>query len=91
MSPLKLETHVIRYAPGDICIFFSSAIYHKVERFVPKVQTQEESNQNITPGRIGTVFFFPEASFEILQDKNEGWGYKTAFGRNEDLVDMMGG
>jgi len=38
------------------------------------------------PGRIGSVFFFPSQSYNILDGKREGWGYKTAFGRNEALV-----
>jgi hypothetical protein len=39
------------------------------------------------PGRIGSVFFFfPKASYDILKDKRLRWGYETAFGRNENLV-----
>jgi hypothetical protein len=77
-----------RYDPGHVCIFFSSKIYHKVETFHPAQQTIEQSKQNITPGRIGSVFFFPKPSYEILEDKWKGWAYKTAFGRNEHLVDV---
>jgi hypothetical protein len=51
------------------------------------VQTEAEARENITPGRIGTVFFFPEASYEILKDKRRNWGYETAFGRNEGLME----
>jgi hypothetical protein len=35
----------------------------------------------LTPGRISTVFFFPEASYELLCDKEAGWGPQTNYGR----------
>jgi len=51
------------------------------------MQTEEQAQQKITPGRISSVFFFPAASYEILCDKKAGWDYRTAFGRNEKLVE----
>jgi hypothetical protein len=39
------------------------------------------TGDDLTPGRIGTVFFFPEPSFEILKDKPAGWGALTDYGR----------
>ena len=45
------------------------------------------TQQAITPGRIGSVFFFPEASYDILKDKRPGWGYQTAFGKNDSIVE----
>lgn len=66
-------------------MFFSSTIYHKVAPFSPLPQTMEQSDQNITPGRIGSVFFFPRNSLSILKGKPRRWGYKTAFGKNEHL------
>jgi len=45
-----------------------------------------EEEEKITPGRIGSVFFFPRNSLNVLQGKPKRWAYKTAFGRNEDLV-----
>ena len=77
-----------RYDPGHVCIFYSSKIFHKVAKFHPAVQTSSEAEQSITPGRIGSVFFFPSASYHILKDKREGWGYQTAFGRNKGLVEV---
>ena len=74
-----------RYDPGHVCIFFSSLIYHKVATFYPSTQTASQAEQNITPGRIGSVFFFPSASYKILKDRRPNWGYETAFGRNEAL------
>jgi hypothetical protein len=82
---LKSLTHS-RYSPGDFCIFYSSTIYHKVAPFVPLPQTTDQAASNITPGRIGTVFFFPKNSLEILEGKPKRWGYKTAFGKNEHLL-----
>lgn len=78
--------NIFRYAPGDFCIFFSSAIYHKVAPFSPLPQTAEQAALNITPGRIGSVFFFPKQSLEILREKPPRWGYQTAFGKNEHLL-----
>jgi hypothetical protein len=74
-----------RYSPGDFCIFYSSVIYHKVAPFTPLPQTPEQALHNITPGRIGNVFFFPKNSLRILQGKPKRWGYRTAFGKNEHL------
>lgn len=42
--------------------------------------------QNITPGRIGNVFFFPKDSYQILSDKRPDWAYQTAFGKNDALM-----
>jgi hypothetical protein len=75
----------IRYSPGDFCIFFSSDIYHKVAPFTPLPQTADQAADNITPGRIGSVFFFPKNSLAILRGKPKRWAYRTAFGRNEHL------
>lgn len=70
-----------RYGPGSICIFYSSELYHKVSKFDPLPQTKEQKEKDITPGRIGTVMFFPEASFEILKGKPKGWAVKTNYGK----------
>lgn len=80
-----LSRLLYRYAPGDFCIFFSSDIYHKVAPFIPLPQAPEQAAHNITPGRIGSVFFFPKNSLRILKGKPRRWGYTTAFGRNEHL------
>jgi hypothetical protein len=72
-------------------IFYSSEIYHKVNHFIPMQQTLSAQSQDIMPGRIGTVFFFPKASYEILRSKPAGWGHQTAFGRNEHLFQKMYG
>jgi len=74
-----------RYSPGDFCIFFSSIIYHKVAPFTPLPQTPAQKAQDITPSRIGSVFFFPRNSLRMLEGKPDRWGYRTAFGKNEHL------
>lgn len=58
---------------------------HLVDTFYPLPQSPEDRRQKITPGRIGSVFFFPKASFQLLQGKGPHWARKTAFGRNEYL------
>jgi hypothetical protein len=73
------------YLPGDVCIFFSSRIVHKVETFIPLPQTPDEASQGITPGRIGTVLFFPKDTLELLRGKGPEWAVKTAHGRYEHL------
>lgn len=74
------------YDPGHVCIFYSSIIFHKVTKFYPHVQTTEQQEEKVTPGRIGTVFFFPKHSYTILKDKRPGWALETAFGRMENLI-----
>jgi hypothetical protein len=59
-----------------------------VATFQPNTQTETHAQQAITPGRIGSVFFFPDASYKILEDKRPGWGFQTAFGKNEGIVDI---
>jgi hypothetical protein len=39
-----------------------------------------KAEDRFTPGRIGSVFFFPEQSFEILKDKPENWFKNTPAG-----------
>ncbi|KAF8867895.1 hypothetical protein CPB84DRAFT_1810481, partial [Gymnopilus junonius] len=67
------------YDPGHVCIFYSSIIYHKVAKFESAIQTTLQAEEKITPGRI--------ESYQILHDKPPRWGYRTAFGRAEDMDD----
>jgi hypothetical protein len=71
-----------------VCIFYSSLIFHKVAKFNPLPQTEEEKEERITPGRIGSVFFFPADSYKILKGKKKKWAFRTAFGKNEHLLEM---
>jgi len=63
-----------RYSPGDFCIFYSSTIYHKVAPFIPLPQTTDQAANNITPGRIGSVFFFPKEQSRDSGGKAEEMG-----------------
>lgn len=74
------------YEAGSICLFFAGLLFHKVAHWTPKVQTLDQQAQNITPGRIGNVFFFPKPSFELLKGKPPLWGRVTSFGRNEKFL-----
>ena len=40
-------------------------------------------HEGVTPGRIGSVFFFPSHRIEVLENKEPGWGRKTDYGRWE--------
>ena len=63
-----------------MCFSFSSLLAHLVAPWRPKVQTVEMQEERITPGRIGTVFFFPKDSLQILADKAPHWAVTTAMG-----------
>jgi hypothetical protein len=65
-----------------VCIFYSSILFHKVAPFIPTPQTAAQKQEEITPGRIGTVMFFPKPSFDILKGKRKNWGRETNFGKN---------
>jgi hypothetical protein len=56
-----------------------------VSTFKPLEQTAAQISEAITPGRIGSVFFFHKDSLEILRGKPKYWGRETNYGRNEDL------
>jgi hypothetical protein len=63
-----------------MCFSFSSLLGHWVAPWRPKVQTVEMQEERITPGRIGTVFFFPKDSLQILLGKAPNWAATTAQG-----------
>jgi hypothetical protein len=60
-----------------------------VATFYPNPQTIPQAQQAITPGRIGSVLFFPEASYKNLEDERPGWGFQTAFGKNTDYRHLI--
>jgi len=62
------------YRPGDVLIFLSGYLYHTVQRWKP---TATPKGSELSPGRIGNVFFSPKASYEKLQDKVSGWNIDT--------------
>ncbi|TFK17187.1 hypothetical protein FA15DRAFT_605591, partial [Coprinopsis marcescibilis] len=75
----------LAYLPGEVCIFYSSDLYHMVAPYQALQPSEEDKRDQISPGRIGSVFFFPKESFKELYDKPEGWGYKTQWGKNSHL------
>ena len=66
------------YRPGDVFISYSDALVHRVSHWTmpDKPNFQDE----VTPGRIGSVFYFPEQSLEELKDRPKGWAQDTAHG-----------
>ncbi|KAF8240877.1 hypothetical protein L208DRAFT_1230812, partial [Tricholoma matsutake] len=72
------------YHPGHICLFLSADIFHKVAQWTPDCM---QSQVELTPGRIGSVFFFPEKSFELLCNKPAGWGKRTGYGAWDQFFD----
>lgn len=67
------------YLAGHICFFQSADIYHLVSTFFsPDMDPEEDA---CTPGRIGSVFFFPEHSLNVLEKKAKGYAMK-GFGRH---------
>ena len=75
----------LSYRPGCVCLFYSSILYHKVSAFKPLPRTVVQRKESITPGWIGSIFFFHKDSFEKLKGKPKEWGRQTNFGRNEGL------
>ncbi|KAF8164939.1 hypothetical protein B0H34DRAFT_670905 [Crassisporium funariophilum] len=73
-----------QYSGGEMYIPLLKAkfslIHHKVGKFKAHLQTAEQKEECITPGRTGTVFFFPKDSLSILEEKPEGWASRTGLG-----------
>jgi hypothetical protein len=65
------------YCPGHMCIYFAQVLYHTVEEWNP---LGGMTNEKITPGRIGHVFFSPDQSVKALFGKEPGWASHTAGG-----------
>lgn len=66
------------YRVGSMAIFFASVFWHKIASWKPNIY---QSGSPLTPGRIGTAFFFPLNSLRVLEGKPEGWAADTAYGR----------
>lgn len=71
------------YGPGHVVIFNASDILHKV---VEWTASPGQEGARVSPGRIGSVFFFPRASLDTLRGKLPGWGRTTNYGRAEHLM-----
>lgn len=55
-------------------------MYHRVAKWEPTDHTHLEE---LTPGRIGSGLFFPQENYNILKDKEPGWGKDTGYGEWE--------
>ena len=79
ISNLSL-TEMVRYASGDVLISFAGALPHRVSEW--RVSNGDNTlEEGLTPGRIASVFFFPENSLHLLKNKLPMWGKSTAYGR----------
>jgi hypothetical protein len=67
----------IRYSPGHVIIFRSSALYHAVAKWTA---SQMEPGDIFTPGRLSWVYFNHKHIVDFLQDKPKGWFKETAGG-----------
>jgi len=65
-----------RYKPGDVVIFLAGDLYHGVGEWKP---SGKPTGHNITPGRIGHVFFTPARTLEKLWGKPPKW-FTSTFG-----------
>ena len=83
---LPVPTISVSYERGSVCLFYAGILFHKVAPWTATAQTCEQQAENVTPGRIGNVFFFPAPSFKVLKDKPPLWGQVTNFGRYEKFV-----
>lgn len=66
-----------RYSPGHVCIFLSGAIFHAVSHWTAKEMGKDDL---VTPGRVGSVFFFPHQSLAALEGKPKNWARNTGYG-----------
>jgi hypothetical protein len=55
----------------------AGALYHSIGEWTPAPGVSEDG---LTPGRIGNVWFFPHSSYEVLKNKPANWALKTAGG-----------
>ncbi|KAL0565144.1 hypothetical protein V5O48_016887 [Marasmius crinis-equi] len=63
--------------PGDLLLIHANKVWHVVDVWEA---TKMSKNHTTTPGRIGTVFFFPSDSLPHLEGREPGWGADTMFG-----------
>lgn len=76
---------IFRQAAGDIFIGFTANLAHRVSKWTP-IADAEEEKYGVTPGRVSVVRFFHKAVYEELKDKAPGWGKDTEFGTREAAV-----
>lgn len=80
---IPADEHSGRYSCGHVAIFYAGKLYHKVSDWTP---LPKQSGDPVTPGRIGSVFFNPNGTIEVLHDKPPGWGKDTGYGLMTPLL-----
>ena len=63
------DCYTSSYCPGHVLIFLSGKLYHHVSKWMPA----PSPDNVLTPGHIGNVYFFPQASYDILKGKKTDW------------------
>ncbi|KAK1230754.1 hypothetical protein PQX77_006146 [Marasmius sp. AFHP31] len=69
---------IFEYKPGTVIAFRASKIFHTIGKWEALPM---KATDGISPGRIGTVFYFPESSLKEMRDKEPGWALSTNYGR----------
>jgi hypothetical protein len=64
-------------------IFLSGQVYHQVAEWKP---APSPPASGLSPGRIGNVFFFPQASYEKLKGRPSKWNIVTSSGISPDAT-----
>ncbi|KAF8181987.1 hypothetical protein K438DRAFT_1601138 [Mycena galopus ATCC 62051] len=69
---------LFEYRPRAMIALYADCTLHSLGDWQA---VRMEEGDEITPGRIGTVFYIPRAAADVLADKEPGWGLKTNYGR----------
>ena len=75
------DYYAFSYRPGHVLIFLSGKVYHRVSKWMPA----PSPDNVLTPGRIGNVYFFPQASYDLLKGKKKDWNILTRTGKAPDV------
>ncbi|KAK7018053.1 hypothetical protein VNI00_018426 [Paramarasmius palmivorus] len=74
------------YNPTTVAAFCASRLFHTVGEWSALPMKLSDTT---TPGRVGTVFYFPQTSLDILKDKPPQWAINTAFGRFPSMAHVQ--
>ena len=91
-----MDTEVLlSYGPGDVIISFADQLAHRVSRWTPepskvKCDDTDETPAQLTPGRVGSVFYTHKNVLEYLKDKKPDWFIQTLRRREERKRPRMG-
>ncbi|KAJ7801898.1 hypothetical protein B0H14DRAFT_2614923 [Mycena olivaceomarginata] len=78
---------IFEYRPGTMAAFYASWIIHAVGQWK---SVQMEANGETMLGWIGTVFYIPYSSMEVLGDKEVEWGLMTNYGVQAHIAQIAG-